>query len=183
MLLELGRDRHRLAREQGRDPIGRPGALAGVVNASERLQSDGLGDIVRQRAAEVMPVAAHRKRRRADRTAEVEGEDLRSGIAAELHRHQRQQHALSRVRRSDDQGMADIADVKRKPERRRAFRLCEERRRALEMLVPFRPGPPRTASYGRDSRSRSAAAGRWRRHGRAGCRARPRSRSRSRACR
>ena len=43
-----------------------------------------------QIAAEVMPIAAHRQRRGPDRTAEIEGEDLSAGIAAELQGHQRQ---------------------------------------------------------------------------------------------
>ena len=44
----------------------------------ERLQGDGLRDVLGKRAAEVVPVASHGERRRPDRTAEVEGEDLRT---------------------------------------------------------------------------------------------------------
>ena len=104
-----------------------------------------------ERAAEIVPVAAHGERRGADRAAEVEGEDLRAGIAAELQRHQRQQHALAGAGRADHQRMADIADMEREAERRRAFRPREEqrRRRRDARPVPARPRPPRTASYGR----------------------------------
>ena len=70
---------HRFAGEQRRDPLGRPGPLAGVIDARERLQGDGLGDILGESAAEVVPVAAHRERRGPDRAAEIEGEDLRAG--------------------------------------------------------------------------------------------------------
>ena len=51
--------------------------------------------LVGQRAAEIVPVAAHGERGGADRAAEIERENLRAGIAAELQRHQRQQHALA----------------------------------------------------------------------------------------
>ena len=104
-----------------------------------------------ERAAEIVPVAAHRERGRPDRAAEIEGEDLRARIAPELQRHQRQQHALAGAGRADDQGVADIADMEGEAERRRAFRPREEQRRRLEDArpVPARPTPPRTASYGR----------------------------------
>lgn len=77
----------------------------------------------------------------ADRAAEVEGEYLGAGVAAELHRHQRQQHRLAGPGRADDQGVADIADMEREPERRGAFGLAEEERRPLKMVVAIRAGP------------------------------------------
>ena len=106
-------------------------------------KATGSVGVVGERAAEIVPVAAHRERRGADRAAEIEGEDLRAGVAAELQRHQRQQHALAGAGRADDQRVADIADMEREAERRRAFRPREEQRRRLEMLIPFRPGPDR----------------------------------------
>ena len=141
MLLQLGRDRHGLAPQERRDPFRRPGALAGVVHARERLQGHRLGRLVGERAAEVMPVAAHRQRRGPDRAAEIEGEDLGARVAAELQRHQRQQHGLPRAGRPDDQGVANIADMEREAERRRALRPGEEERGLLKMLIPFRPRP------------------------------------------
>ena len=63
-----------------------------------------------------MPIAAHRQRRRPDRTAEIEGEDLSAGISAELQGHQRQQNGFAGARWADDQGMADVADMQGKPE-------------------------------------------------------------------
>ena len=141
MLLQLGRDRHALAAKQRRDPFRGPGALAGIVDARERLQGHRLGSLVRERAAEVMPVAAHRQGRRPDRPAEVEGEDLGARISAELEGHQRQQDGLPRAGRADDQSVADIADMEREAERRRAFRPREEQRGAAKMLIPFRPRP------------------------------------------
>ena len=47
--------------------------------ARQRLQGDRLADVVGERAAEIVPVAAHGERGGADRAAEVEGEDLRAG--------------------------------------------------------------------------------------------------------
>jgi hypothetical protein len=64
----------------------------------------------------------------ADRAAEIEGEDLRARIAAELQRHERQQHGLAGAGRPDDQRMADIADMKGKPERGRSFGPAVEQR-------------------------------------------------------
>ena len=55
---------------------------AGIVDARQRLQGDGLARLVRERAAEIMPVAAHGERGRPDRPAEVEGEDLRARDSA-----------------------------------------------------------------------------------------------------
>jgi hypothetical protein len=51
VLLEFRGDGHGLAGEQRRDPFGGPGALAGIVDAGKRLQGNGLGDIVGERAA------------------------------------------------------------------------------------------------------------------------------------
>jgi hypothetical protein len=105
-------------RQKHRDPVRRPGALARVVDAGKRLQGDGLGNVLGERAAEVVPVASHGERRCADRTAEVEGEDLRPRIAAELQRHESQKNAFARASRADDQRVADVADVKGEAERR-----------------------------------------------------------------
>src|SRR5581483_11941969 len=86
---------------------------------------------------------AHRERRGADRTAEIESENLRARVAPELQRHERQQYALAGSGRSDDQRVTDVADMERKAERRGSFGPREEERRRLEMLIPFRPGPHR----------------------------------------
>jgi hypothetical protein len=136
----------------------RPGAFAGLVDSRQRLQGDGRARVVGQRAAEIVPVPAHGDRRRADRAAEIEGEDLGARVAPELQRHQREKHALARAGGADDQGVADVADVKRKAEGRRSFSPREEERRRLKMLVPFRPGPDRRERHhvgeieGRDRR-------------------------------
>jgi hypothetical protein len=59
-----------------------------------------------------VPIAAHRQRGGTDRAAKIEGEDLCAGIALELQRHQREQDALAGAGRTDDQRVADIADMK-----------------------------------------------------------------------
>src|SRR5712664_2024522 len=82
-----------------------------------------------------MPVAAHRQRCGADRAAEVESKNLIVRIAPELQRHQRQQYRLARAGRTDDEGVADIADMKREAERRCALGLAKKQRRRAQMLV------------------------------------------------
>ena len=143
MFLHLGRDGHALAHEDGDDPVGGPGALGHLLDAGERLQRHAVGGAFRQAAAEVVPVTATSKRSRTDRAAEVEREYLRCGVPAELQRHERQQHGLARAGRADDEGVADVADVKGKPERGGAFGLAEQQGGRTEMLVPFRPRPHR----------------------------------------
>ena len=124
-----------------RNPFGRPGSLCRIDDRGERLQRDGLDRIVRERAAEVVPVAAHGERGGTDRAAEIEGEDLGAWIAPELQRDQRQQHALAGAGRADHKGVADIADMERETEWRRAFGLGKQQRRAVEMLVALGSGP------------------------------------------
>ena len=141
MLLQFGGNGDGLPGEQRRNPFGGPGALARVIDARQRLQGDGSARVIGQRAAEIVPVAAHGERRRADRSAEVKGEDLGARIAPELQGHQRQQHALAGASRSDDQGVAHVADMETEAEWRGPFRPREEQRGRLEMLIPFRPGP------------------------------------------
>ena len=79
-------------------------------------------------------------------------------IAPELQRHQGQQHALAGAGRADHQGVADVADMKRQPERRCAFGLGEQERRTAEVVVPFGACPDRRQRHhvgkvqGRDRR-------------------------------
>src|SRR5690606_27991273 len=94
-----------------------------------------------QTAAEVMPVASHGERGGANAAAEVEGKHLRTLVATELKRHQREQHGLASARGANDKGVADIADMKGKPERGRSLGLAVKQGGRTEMLVPFRPRP------------------------------------------
>ena len=73
----------------------------------------------------------------------IEGEDLRVGIAAKLQGHQGEKDGLARTCRTDDQRMADIADVKGKPERGASLGLAKEQGGRPEVLIPFRPRPHR----------------------------------------
>ena len=91
-----------------------------------------------------MPVAPHGDGRCADRAAEVERNDLRRAVAAELQRDERQQDRLTGARRSDDQRVADISNMQRKPEWRGTFSLAEEQWGRLEVVIPHLSGP-----YGR----------------------------------
>ena len=98
-------------------PFGGPGPFGGIIDSRERLQRDGGERLLRQRAAEVVPIAAHGERRGPDRPPEIEGEDLGLGITSELQRHHRQQHALASAGRSDHESMPDVTDMQREPER------------------------------------------------------------------
>src|SRR3546814_9517701 len=90
-------------------------------------------DLIIETAAKILPVAAHRQRRHPDRAAEIEGEHLAGLIAAELHGDQREQHRFAGAGRSDDQGMADVADMQREAERRRSS--SEEHTSELQSLM------------------------------------------------
>ncbi len=90
-----------------------------------------------------MPIPAHGESGRADRASEIEGEHLCAGIAPELQRHQRQEHALAGARRANHQRVADIADMHREAERRRSFGLGVEQRRTAQVLVTLGTRPDR----------------------------------------
>jgi hypothetical protein len=138
VLLDLRRNRHAFAGEDGRHPLRRPRPLGRIVDRCQRLQRNRPSGITRQSAAKIVPVAAHRERRRPDRTAEVESEDPGIGVAPELQGHQRQQHALAGAGRTDHQRVPDIADMERQPERRRTLGLREQQRRSVEVFVAVR---------------------------------------------
>ena len=83
---------------------------------------------------------------RARRAALVEQDDLGADEAAELQGEHRQQHRLAGAGRTDDQRVADVADVQVEPERRRAARLRQHQRRGIEMWLIS--GPAHTADTG-----------------------------------
>ncbi len=141
MLLGLRIDRDAFAGQDRRQPFGRPGALGRIVDPCQRLELHAVAGLVGEHPAQVLPVATHADRGGADAAAKVEGEHLRPLIAPELHRHQREQHRLAGAGRPDDQRVADIADVKGKPERGRAFGSAVKQRGRTKMIVPFRPRP------------------------------------------
>ena len=141
MLLGLRIDRDAFGSEDRGQPFGRPCPFGGIVDMGERLELHAVAGLVGEHPAEILPVAAHADRGSADAAAEIEGEYLAVLVTAELHRHQREQHRLARAGRPDDQRMANIADMKGKPERGRAFGLAVEQGGSTEMLVPFRPRP------------------------------------------
>ena len=136
---------HAFAGQHRRQPFGGPGALAGVVDPSKRLQGNGsaVAFLGMQRASEILPVAAHAERGSADRSTKIEGEDLAAFVAPELQRHQRQQHGFACPCRANDEAVSDIADMKGKAERGRAFGLAVKQGGVTEMLVPFRSRPYR----------------------------------------
>ena len=86
------------------------------------------------------------ERRCADRSAEIEGEDLVVPITTELHRHQRQQHGLAGAGRPHDQRVADIADVERETNGVEPSVLPKKSGGALK--CSSRAGPAQTAESG-----------------------------------
>ena len=133
-------DRDAFPGQKTGQPVLRPGPLARIVDARQRLQLDGVL-LAGEREAEILPVAAAGQGRAADRAAEIKREDPGSGIAPELQRHQRQQNRLAGPRRPDDESVADIADMGREAERRRSLCLGIKERRPAEMVVLCRPRP------------------------------------------
>ena len=189
VLLHLRGDRHAFARQGSPTSQSAAQARSGVsMNAGERLERDvshrPIGARPHQRSLRCgAPPRSCQSPPMASAAARIEPPKSKAktwllGVAAELQRHQRQQHGLAGAGRADDERVADVADMQRKAERGRAFGPGVEERRRVEMLVPSpaRPRPPRAGSCGRDSASRSAAGGHWRRHGPAACRARRRPR-------
>src|SRR5690606_14144139 len=95
----------------GGDPVRRPCAFIGVVDAGKRLERNGRLVPFREATAQIVPIPAHGERGGADRTAKVEGEDLAGLVAAELQRHKGEQHALARTCGADDKGVPYVADM------------------------------------------------------------------------
>ena len=83
MLLHLGRDREIFTRQDRGEPLGCPGPFVGLVDPRQRLERDRCR-VAAERPAKVVPFAADPERRRADRAAMVEREDLRRLVAAEF---------------------------------------------------------------------------------------------------
>ena len=109
VFLHLRGDRNALAHEDRDNPVGRPGAFRRIVDASKRLERNGSFRALAKTAAEIMPITAHGECRGADRTAEIESEDLTALVAAELKRHEREQHRLAGAGRTDDEGVSHVA--------------------------------------------------------------------------
>ena len=143
MFLGRGIDGHTLGSKDRMEPFGSPVPLGRLIDPRERLQHDGASPVAGEAGAQVLPVTAAGQRCCPDRAAEIESEDLRAIIAPELQGHQREQHGFAGPGRTDDQRMANIADMKREAERGRALGPGIEQRRRPEVRIPFRPGPDR----------------------------------------
>src|SRR5690606_576316 len=103
-----------------------PCAFIGVVDAGKWLERNGRLVPFREATAQIVPIPAHGERGGADASAEVEGEDLAGRIAPELQGHEGEQHGFARAGRADDKRVANIANMKGKPERGRTFGLAIE---------------------------------------------------------
>src|ERR1700754_2185879 len=123
------------------NPLSSPGSLRQVIYRGERLKLHELRRFAREHPANVMPIATHGDGGSAYRATKIECEYLRSRIAPELKRDQRQQYGFAGARRSNHQSMSDVSNVKGEAKWSRSFRLGQEERRRLEMVVPHLPGP------------------------------------------
>jgi hypothetical protein len=99
--------------QQRQNPIGGPAPFGGIINVPQRLKRQATIQ------AQIMVRPAHAKRGGSGGVTLVENVDLGFCVTAELHRHQRQQHRLTRARRPDNQTVANIADMGRKSKWRR----------------------------------------------------------------
>src|SRR5262245_39300977 len=141
MVFYIWRDFDLLAAEDRANPLSCPGSLRRVIHPGERLKLHELRRFAREHPADVMPIATHSDGGSAYRATKVECEDLRSGIAPELERDQRQQYGFAGACRSNHQSMSDVSNVKGEAKRCRSFRLGQKEWRRLEMVVPHLPGP------------------------------------------
>ena len=141
MILGFWIDCDALRNEDRLKPFRGPVALCRLIDPRQRLQQDWLVAVLGKTRSQILPIAAARERGRTDRATEIESENLRLGIAAKLQRHHCQQDRFARPGRTDDEAVSDVTDMKRKPERGRAFGLGVKQRRRVEMRIVFRSGP------------------------------------------
>ncbi|MDT4839931.1 hypothetical protein FQZ97_737350 [compost metagenome] len=135
--LLIGTNGHTLMRQATLHPLGRPGAVARLVDARERLEGD------RAIGAQVIVLAAQPQHRRPHGAPHVEGEDARAGVAAELQRQRGEQDGLAHAGRADDQSVPHVADMGHQPEWRRTLGAGDDQRRPVEVRILLRPGPYR----------------------------------------
>ena len=134
-LLDLGAIGQALLREDGHHPVERVRPAVWRVDAGERLER---GNAI---ASEIDGYAAHAEQCGARGSALVEHEDLGPGEAPPLKGEKGEQDGFARAGRSDHHGVADIADMKVEPERRRSVGLRDGERRRVEVTVAGVPGP------------------------------------------
>ena len=101
MILCFRRDFDPLTAEDRGDPLCCPATLRWIINRGKRLKLNEFRRFAREHAADVMPIATHCNGGGTYGTAKIEREDLGVRIAAELKRHQRQQHRFAGAGRSD----------------------------------------------------------------------------------
>lgn len=122
-VLDLGGDADTFVDQQCADPLGGPAAGGGIVDGAQGLEGE------RAVCAQHMVGSAHGQHGGAGGVSLVEDEHLGTDIASELQRHQRQQHGLAGPGGSDDQHVADVADMGGQAERGRARGLGQQQRR------------------------------------------------------
>ena len=142
-LVALGRRRLDLVeRQQGVDPLHRPGPVAAGLQKLQRTERQRL---VVGRHGEVL--AAGGLGQRVQRQPLVEGVDRHAAVAPELRRDQRQVRRLAGTGRAEQEGVAEVAHMQVEPERRGAVRhAVHQRRRERRVHRTGRslaPGPDR----------------------------------------
>src|SRR6266478_4656371 len=100
MILGFRRDFDLLTAEDRGDPLCCPATLRWIINRGKRLKLNEFRRFAREHAADVMPIATHCNGGGTYGTAKIEREDLGVWIAAELKRHQCEQHRFAGAGRS-----------------------------------------------------------------------------------
>ena len=120
----IGGDHNALHGNKRFDPFARPGAVSIGCKFAKRTEGESclrfLSFLFFLPCPDLVVIAARSQCQRIKRFPLVEGKDLRAFIAPELCGDQRQQGRFAGPRRSEDQRMADIVDMKVQPEGRRA---------------------------------------------------------------
>ena len=122
------RDRDALQRNERLQPLLRPQPLGRHIDLRKRRERrPGIG-------ADLVVRATARGAEHVERVAFVEREDVRAGIAELLREQECKQRRFAAAGRSDDQRMADVADVQVQTKRRCAGRRRVGKRRAVRRI-------------------------------------------------
>ena len=170
------RDCDALQRNERLQPLLRPQPFGRHVDLRKRRERrSGIG-------ADLVVRSAARRAEHVERVAFVEREDVRARITELLREQKRKQRRFAAAGRSDDQRVADVADVQVQTKRRCAGRRRVGKRRALRriertrLLRKSRPDARERQQIGEVERVQQRAGGCWEIRGRAASLRTPRPR-------
>ncbi|MCY1358439.1 hypothetical protein D9M69_449750 [compost metagenome] len=131
----FGIDIHAFLAKATLQPFGRPGAIAFARDTGQWLESDFFV------ATQVVVFATQAQHRGPQGLAQVEKEQARAGIAAELHGQGRQQDRLAHPGGADHQRVPHITDMGDQAERCGAVGTRHHQRRTIKVCVARRTCP------------------------------------------